>query len=237
MTETFAALIFAHVLADFAFQTGWMVARKREPAILLLHVAVVAVTAYAALGRIDTPLPLALAGAHLAIDAVKTYLVRDAGRLRPFLLDQAAHLATVAATAALAPALWAGGIWAGLPWLAPVMALVAGLILATTAGGYAVGMLVQPLLREGPQDGLPGGGRLIGLLERGLIFVLIVVGEPAGIGFLIAAKSVLRYEATSQNRSASEYVIVGTLASFGWAMLTGYATTALLRLLPGLPIP
>ena len=24
MTETFAALLFAHVLADFVFQTGWM---------------------------------------------------------------------------------------------------------------------------------------------------------------------------------------------------------------------
>ena len=60
--------------------------------------------------------------------------------------------------------------------------------------------------------------------------------QAAGIGFLIAAKSVLRFETTSKDQKAGEYVIIGTLASFGWALLFGYATRALLADLPPLGI-
>src|SRR3989338_5520432 len=44
-------------------------------------------------------------------------------------------------------------------------------------------------------DGLTGGGRVIGLLERGLIFAMILLGQPEGVGLLIAAKSILRFGA------------------------------------------
>ena len=60
MTETFAALLFAHALADFVLQTGWMVANKRRPAAMLAHIAVVLITAGLALGSVD-PILLALA--------------------------------------------------------------------------------------------------------------------------------------------------------------------------------
>lgn len=232
MTETFAALLLAHVVADFLLQTSGMIATKRRPATLLLHGVIVLVTAQAALGRVDAWEPLALAAAHIAIDIVKTFALPE--RLWSFMADQAAHLATLIAVAALAPGLYASGLWAGAAWLPGTMALLAGLILAAPAGGYAVAMLVRPLAEAAP-EGLPDGGRLIGLLERGLIFVLIMVGQPAGIGFLIAAKSVLRFE-SAKGQHAGEYVIIGTLASFGWAMIAGWATLALLSGLPPLGI-
>ena len=50
--------------------------------------------------------------------------------------------------------------------------------------------------------------------------------------FLLAAKSVLRFETASQDQRAGEYVIVGTLASFGWAMVAGWAIMSLLSALP-----
>lgn len=84
--------------------------------------------------------------------------------------------------------------------------------------------------------GLADGGRVIGLLERGLIFVLVLVNQPAGIGFLIAAKSILRFDTASHNQKAGEYVIIGTLASFGWALIAAYATLALANALPPLGI-
>ena len=43
MPETFAALLFAHVLADFIFQTNWMVAHKRRLPVMLAHVGIVGV--------------------------------------------------------------------------------------------------------------------------------------------------------------------------------------------------
>lgn len=60
---------------------------------------------------------------------------------------------------------------------------------------------------------------MIGLLERGLIFALILLGQPGGVGLLIAAKSILRFGAVKDDRALSEYVIIGTLASFAWALL------------------
>jgi hypothetical protein len=233
MIATFTALLFAHVLADFVLQSGWMVRNKRRPVALLAHIAVVLATAVAATGSAGPEL-LALAAAHLLFDVGKTFSGKDG--VGPFLLDQAAHLASLIAVVLLAPDLWVNGAWAGFPALLPLMALASGLILATRAGGFAVGMLMEPWSEASPK-GLPGGGRAIGTLERGLIFVLILTGQPQGIGFLIAAKSVLRFGAVGDDRAVSEYVIIGTLASFGWAITVGFATVHLMALLPPLGIP
>lgn len=267
MTETFIALLFAHSLADFVFQTNWMVANKRNPLALGLHLAIVYATAIATTGSLHLAL-LVLALAHIAIDVGKLVLAsvwKTSGGLAPFLIDQALHLATLIALALWLPDLWAQGLWApgaivtgddggilgtGL-WseeaplpisqLPTLMVVVTGFILATRAGGFAIGLLMQPfaaiLPAETAAEGLPGAGRLIGLLERGLIFVLVLIGQPQGVGLLMAAKSILRYGALKEDRALSEYVIIGTLASFGWALLAAYATLAGLALLPPLGIP
>jgi hypothetical protein len=153
-----------------------------------------------------------------------------------YLSDQALHLATILATAALFPGLAETGLWAAHPWWPPSAALLAGALIATLAGGHAVGFLMARFADADLSPGLADGGRVIGLLERGLIFTLVLVGQPAGIGFLIAAKSILRFESTSRDQRAGEYVIIGTLASFGWALLAAYATLALLATLPPLGI-
>ncbi len=233
MIETFTALLFAHTLADFLFQTNWMVQNKRQTLPMLAHIAVVLATAIVMTGNLH-PLIFVLAAVHMAIDAVKAAYFPP--RLRPFLVDQAAHLASIIAVAALQPDLWATGIWANTPWLISVMVLLAGLILVTQAGGYAIGMLMQPWADDTP-SGLRNGGRVIGTLERGLIYVLILTGQAAGIGFLIAAKSVLRFGAVKDEGKLSEYVIIGTLASFGWAIIVSAGVVALLTLLPSLGIP
>jgi hypothetical protein len=239
VTETFALLLLAHVVADFILQPAAMVARKKDPLVILVHSLIVLFTAQAALGQFAALPLLYLALAHLVIDAVKVHLL-PAG-LAPFLGDQAAHLATLIAVAVLWPDLAATGLWAGQLWLTGVAALVAGLIITTRTGGFAVGFLMQRFTDAELPPGLRDGGKVIGLLERGLIFVLVLAGQPAGIGFLIAAKSILRFETTAKDQKASEYVIIGTLASFGWAMVAAYATLALMNdlaplgILPVLP--
>ncbi len=233
MIETFAALLLAHVLADFVFQTNWIATNKLRPHVLLLHGVIVLAAAAAATGRIDAWPLAALAIVHIAIDWLKGTFLPDG--LKGFIADQSAHLASIAVLAFLVPSLIADGFWGGLTFLPALMTLAAGLILATRAGGFAVGLLMQPWADDVPK-GLTNGGKLIGLLERGLIFLLILVGQPVGIGFLIAAKSVLRFETTSEDQRAGEYVIIGTLASFGWALLFSYATVWLMAALPPLEI-
>lgn len=240
MIATLTALLSAHVLADFLFQPDWMVARKRRPEVLALHAALVFLSGLALLGPAAFPELLALACIHAGIDLVKL----GSGRrdLAAFLLDQGAHVASVFALAALAPGLWAASPWAGLP--APVPSVIlhaalwaAGLLAATRAGGFAVGLLMARPAWRAPTEGLGDGGRIIGLLERGLIYLLLVVGQQEAIGFLIAAKSILRFGTVAEDRAASEYVIIGTLASFGWAVAVTFAVIALEAGLPPLEIP
>lgn len=234
MTETFAALLFAHVLADFVFQTRWIALNKRRPHVLLLHGVIVLAAAAAATGRVDA-WPLAvLALVHIAIDWAKATFAPD--DLGGFVADQSAHLLSIAVLAFLLPSLYAEGVWADLTALPALMALFAGAVITTRAGGFAVGLLMRPWSDVELPTGLSNGGKLIGLLERGLIFLFVLVGQPIGIGFLIAAKSVLRFETTSHDQRAGEYVIIGTLASFGWALIFSYATAWLMAALPPLEI-
>lgn len=74
-----------------------------------------------------------------------------------------------------------------------------------------------------------GAGRWIGPLERLLIFTFLVIGEAAGAGFLVAAKSILRYpELTGRSPAIDpEYVLVGSMASWLLAVVTGAAVRAL----------
>lgn len=242
MIETFTALLFAHVLADFLLQTRWMIETKRGAG-YAAHGLVVLVTTLAALGLWARWEPYALVAAHLAIDAGKTWAVPEKHRdgLRAFLADQALHIATLVTTALLAADLWTSGAWAGRPRLLPIMALATGLVLATRAGGFGIGKLMARFDGSALPRGLPQGGQMIGVLERLMIFLLVMVGQPGGIGFLIAAKSVLRFEVTTtgggdgdKDHSAGEYVIIGTLASFAWALIVSYGCLRWLEALPPL---
>lgn len=239
MIETLIALLFAHVLADYVFQTNKMVARKGEPLFLAYHGVVVLGAAIIATGSVAVPV-FVLAALHIITDWIKTQFKDSIGA---HLTDQLVHLVTLTVVAAIAPNLWETGTWAAAPDLVTViLLLIAGAIYATRAGGFAVGILMAPYGPAFSKDSLPGGGKMIGLLERGLIYILVLAGLPIGIGFLVAAKSVLRFETAkegdlAENRKRSEYVIIGTLASFGWAILVSLAILFLLAQLPDLGIP
>ncbi|QPM89344.1 DUF3307 domain-containing protein [Pseudooceanicola algae] len=241
MIATFAALLLAHACADFLLQSDAMAAAKqqRRAGPLLLHILIVIACTTLALGpdMADAIPPILLLGAlHLVIDLAKSTLTPRG--LAPFLLDQGAHLASLAGIALYWPGLFDQGFWGPQgDWLPATMALVAGLLIATRAGGYAVGLLMHRWAGTMQTKGLPRGGEHIGLMERGLIFLFLMGGEPSAIGFLIAAKSILRFDTAREDQAMGEYVIIGTLASFGWALLSAYATTGLLSALPDLGIP
>lgn len=232
MAETLTAFILAHVLADFLFQSNWMVQNKTRIAGLAAHGAVVALALIATTGGLH-PALLWLCLIHLGIDLAKTQMAQN---LTAFLIDQAAHLATLVALALWQPQIWQTGLWAAQHHSIPaLMALLAGGTIAVQAGGYAIGLLMQPFAKHSPK-GLPSGGRIIGQLERGLIFAMVLLGQMQAIGLLIAAKSILRFGSVKDDRAASEYVIIGTLASIAWALMAAYSCHALLNFLSPLGI-
>lgn len=225
MLTTALALILAHLLADYPLQNSWIVANKKKPVAMGAHIAVVFLLALFALrGELAPALTITIA--HLAIDVIKTHAAPP--RLWAYLADQLAHFATIAAVLWFWPDL--ATLWPeATAWVQYLLAIGAGLILCVFAGGPAVGLLMADF-EDIQHVGLPAAGRMIGLLERALIFLMVLAGQPAGIGFLIAAKSILRFDTVSKDQRASEYVIIGTLASFGWALLVSYATLSLITI-------
>ena len=77
---------------------------------------------------------------------------------------------------------------------------------------------------------LPNAGQWIGYIERVLILTFVLIGSIEGVGFLLAAKSVFRFGELNKAKEirTTEYVLIGTLASFTIAILTGIAVSHLI---------
>ena len=125
-----------------------------------------------------------------------------------------------------------------------VLIIVAGVLLLTLLGGILIGLFLKPFQKQlnkkfrpnslRPVEGLKDGGKYIGYLERLLIFVFILTEQFAGVGFLIAAKSILRFGEIkdNENRKQAEYIIIGTFASFLYAIVVSLAVRSLLQVPP-----
>ncbi|MGB0867525.1 MAG: DUF3307 domain-containing protein [Granulosicoccaceae bacterium] len=228
MWETFALLLTGHLLGDFLFQTAWMVQHKQKPAVLLIHVSVVVLITAVLLGSLHWPILLLIYGSHLAMDAIKTWVLSD--ELKPFLFDQFVHIAVVFGLAIAYPEAAAQSLWLKLiaaeyhNLFYAALAATGSLVLAITAGGYLIGTMLKPLVNELEEEELQGlkrGGQYIGWLERALVVLFVYTGQPTGVGFVLGAKSILRFGdiSNAKERRVAEYIIIGTFLSFGWALL------------------
>ena len=235
----------AHVLGDFFFQSDRMAQDKQQLTVLGHHALTVAALSYLLCGAWRTWLiPVGVFIAHAVVDAVKARVPRH--DTTSFLLDQLAHAITIVIIAFGAarqnPSLSGVALWGEA--YPKVLIVVAGVVLTVFAGGVLLGLFVDPLLTElkkavenkseqpsSESRGFEHGGRLIGRLERALIFLFVLSGQPASIGFLIAAKSVFRFGELKEHRHRmeAEYIIIGTLMSFGFGLLIAYVTASLLE--------
>lgn len=239
--DLFILLLAAHVAGDFVLQTNEDVARKREPLVLARHSLIHAVLVYTMSGLWHVVwLPVVIGVAHGVIDWVKSRFGSD--RLAWFFGDQAAHLVTIAAAAVVATMLHGEPAWStlGMDAVYPILLVLSGAVLTIRVGGIVVGMTLVPYLDElierAGADALPDargfgdGGRVIGYLERTLLYILVLTGNLTAVGFLVAAKAFFRIgEIRDQsNRLEAEYIIIGTLASFAYGVIVANGIALLL---------
>lgn len=242
-----ACLIAAHFIGDFILQAEKEAENKSNIFILLKHSFVVSFLSYAISGAWTIwKIPVIIFVTHSAFDFIKASFKKTA---LLFLLDQVAHLIVIIVLALVITArdticlFWVNLLGSNFTKL---LILLSGGTAVTKTGSFLIGLAVEPFLNEIAQHnrergqrgeqllrGLKNGGSVIGQLERGLIFIFILVGQPEGIGFLIAAKSIFRFGEIkeSQHRMEAEYIIIGTLMSFGYGILIAYATKFFLGLL------
>ncbi|WP_022963743.1 hypothetical protein [Halopseudomonas pelagia] len=95
-----------------------------------------------------------------------------------------------------------------------------------------IAQLLRPWLNHtdlSNEASLKNAGKLIGFLERFLILTFVLLGQWSAIGFLLAAKSIMRFNDThTARRPVSEYVLLGTLLSFTFSLVTGITVSRLL---------
>jgi len=73
--------------------------------------------------------------------------------------------------------------------------------------------------KKNDEKGLKNAGSTIGKLERLITYILASAGQFGTIGFVLAAKSITRYEKMTKEPAFGEYYLLGTLASILSAIL------------------
>jgi len=222
----FVVLLCAHVLADFLLQPDCLVKNKHRFPVLGFHAVIQAFLVWLFAGQWALwKLPALVLLSHLLIDFLKRY-ARDTAVA--FTVDQTLHVAVLAV---LAVGLHRSGVHESTGWFYKPLVLFSGFVATVQGSGFLVAKVAGRLVDENKLalNGLKSGGRLIGQLERALIFLLILIGQPAGIGFLVAAKSILRFEETKKQQLA-EYVLIGTLLSFSLALALSALTLRAMNL-------
>lgn len=103
-------------------------------------------------------------------------------------------------------------------------------VMTAPANWFVRFLLIQ--IRAIETGGTEGAGRWIGILERLLIFLLVVGDEAGAAALVVAAKAILRFpEITGKEPHLNaEYVLIGSLASWLMAVAGGLGARAILSL-------
>ncbi|WP_343486244.1 DUF3307 domain-containing protein [Allomuricauda sp. d1] len=235
LTQLLLLQLLAHLLTDFTFQSAKNAKDKNEKGFkssyLKWHVLVMFVTSWVLSFQIKFIFAaLFIALTHWLIDGFKPMVAKSkwVGKYA-FFIDQALHLLFLGVTV-LVFAKWVPlepivGIEIPEAWLAILIAFV--------FCGKTTNILIKEIFlvfdlkltngvaAENPErmEDLPNAGRVIGLTERWLVLVFVFINQFSAIGFLLAAKSILRYRSEQEEGfNKTEYVLIGTLLSFAFAI-------------------
>ena len=228
-------LTLAHLAGDFLLQPrSWVQdkeLRKFKSPKLYLHIVVHAALIFLlVLDPAMWPALIIIVGSHYAIDLAKVILQRPHTRTAWFVADQALHLGVIFSV-------WFFTIRpeislfrdAASAWL-----VVTAIFFLTNPASVIIRTVISqwtPDTLQKVNASLPDAGKFIGFLERLLVFTFILLDHWEAVGFLLAAKSVFRFGdlRESHDRKLTEYVLIGTLLSFGIAIFVAVITNALLK--------
>lgn len=224
----FIKLILAHLLGDFILQPNSWVSdkenRKLKSKYLYIHVLIHTVLSFIFLWNIQLWWVAVLAGfSHFMIDVSKLYFQNIKTKKSWFFVDQLLHIAVITGISFyfnefnfefLNNQSILKIVMAALFLTSPTSIIIKTLLSSWTPVAEAQSNIQT--------ESLSSAGKYIGILERLLVFTFIMVNHWEGVGFMVAAKSVFRFSdlAQAKQRKLTEYVLIGTLLSFGMAVLT-----------------
>lgn len=219
-------LLLAHLLGDFFLQPSSWVKEKEKDKLrspkLYLHVLIHIALLFLILWDMSKwPVILIIGISHLIIDGLKLIFQKNHTKRYLFFLDQVLHLLVIVAVT------WNyENLEFGLLVSEHTLILMTCLVFLTIPVSIVMKHIFAKWniskLTEG-NESLKDAGKYIGILERVLVFVFIIWNHWEAVGFLITAKSVFRFGdlKESKERKLTEYILIGTLISFGIAIFTG----------------
>ncbi len=226
MTVLILKLILAHLIGDFFLQPKTWVKDKEKKKLksiwLYVHVAIHIALMFLILWDLSySVMILSIGILHFIIDALKLILQQKKNKRFLFFADQFFHLVTI----------FIFVYFFSEPRLDLTFALNTHLLLLiicivflTMPTSIIMKIIfskwnISKLTKD--NESLKDAGTYIGILERLLVFIFIVVGHWEAVGFLITAKSVFRFGdlTASKERKLTEYILIGTLISFGIAIV------------------
>ncbi|MCF0166371.1 MAG: DUF3307 domain-containing protein, partial [Bacteroidales bacterium] len=159
---------------------------------------------------------------HFIIDLAKCKIQRDS--LCTFLADQLCHILVICV-------LWFSLFGQEMEWFCiecanstKLWVTAVAYILMLRPSSIFLNLFLNKWTPCSPStQSLPNAGEWIGYIERVLILSFVLIGNIEGVGFLLAAKSVFRFGELNKAKEirTTEYVLIGTFASFAIAILTG----------------
>lgn len=225
----FIQLILAHLFGDFILQPNSWVAEKESKKLksryLYLHVLIHTNLSFIFLWNTQLWWVAVLVGfSHFIIDAAKLSFQTAKSKKNWFFIDQALHIAVIAGVS-----FYFNEFNFDFLKNHEILKIIMAALFLTTPASIFIKILLSswtpvPETQNNIQtESLSSAGKYIGILERLLVFTFIVVNHWEGVGFMVAAKSVFRFSdlAQAKQRKLTEYVLIGTLLSFGMAVLTG----------------
>lgn len=228
----FLQLILAHVITDFVIQpTKWVQDKRRKrgsSVYLYIHSAIAGLLTLIFLMRPEWwYIALFISFTHFFTDLWKLQFRKD--NLKIFVSDQLLHLFAII----LAWLYITSNFKNVIPFIgdllssAKALAILIGYLIIIFPTGFLIGKATMRWQSEVEDDlrknSLDAAGRYIGIFERILVLTFVLSMNLSAIGFLIAAKSILRFSDKSETgaRKQTEYVLIGTLMSFAITILIG----------------
>ena len=222
----FLSLVMAHIIGDFYLQTDKCCkqkeTRKFKSWFLYVHAIILGLLSWIMVPSCNFGLwALLIAVSHFAIDAVKIHCPKG---LWSFAIDQLLHLgilitiSNIYEPAKELPLRMIDCSGSG-PFSIPL--LILAILLCMKPANILIKLILEKYqVGESEScDNIKNAGALIGNLERILTIVFVLLGQFEAIGFIVAAKSILRFKDT--DTAKTEYVLAGTFLSFGIAILCG----------------
>lgn len=222
-------LLIGHFIGDFYLQSDKVANNKYGCKIhLIKHCVLYAISMIVVILPVFNVdiliIALIISFIHLVVDFAKTiFKNKEKNRVVIYILDQIIHLFVIFCFAILISSKYKLSYITFVQYLLDLfevndlklLALTLSLLIILKPASISMKIVLSKYsgFTKEEREGVPNTGSLIGQIERLVIFLMLLQGQYAAIGFILTAKSVARYKRIVEEARFSEYYLLGTLLS------------------------